>query len=103
MWQPQLLKKKIILFLFEVGYPDNYEKGSIIKGLEKIKQDSKKMCFHAGTTESGNNIIATGGRVLNITARGDSLTEARKKAYDMANLVEWPEGFYRRDIGLQNL
>ena len=81
------------------GYPGSYKKGSLIKGLNKMKHDSKKMCFHAGTTERSNTIIAIGGRVLNITARGDTLKEARKKAYDMANQVEWPEGFYRRDIG----
>ncbi len=85
------------------GYPGSYKKGSLIKGFEKMMQDSKKMCFHAGTTKSNDNIVATGGRVLSITARGESLTEARKKAYDMADQVEWPEGFYRRDIGLRSL
>jgi phosphoribosylamine--glycine ligase len=81
------------------GYPGSYEKGSIIKGLEKVAQDSKNMCFHAGTTRNGDDITATGGRVLNFTARGESLGEARQQAYDMANQVEWQGGFYRTDIG----
>ena len=81
------------------GYPGSYEKGAIIKGLEKVAQDSKNMCFHAGTTRNGDDITATGGRVLNFTARGESLGEARQQAYDMANQVEWQGGFYRTDIG----
>ncbi len=85
------------------GYPGSYEKGSIITGLEKVVKDSKNMCFHAGTTRIGNDITATGGRVLNFTARGESLSEARQNAYNMVKQVEWPEGFYRTDIGWRAL
>ena len=57
------------------------------------------MCFHAGTKADQGRILAAGGRVLNLTARGESLSEARDRAYAMADEVNWPEGFMRRDIG----
>ena len=52
---------------------------------------------------SGGAITATGGRVLNATARGDTLQEARDRAYALAEAVDWPEGFYRKDIGWRAL
>ncbi len=85
------------------GYPGPYEKGSEIKGLDKIPEDSKHMVFHAGTTEADGHITATGGRVLNVTARGDSLREAHDEAYAMVDRIDWPEGFCRRDIGWRAL
>lgn len=85
------------------GYPENYEKGSIIKGLENCIEDSFQMVFHAGTTETDGRILASGGRVLNITARGASLREAADRAYAMVDRIDWPEGFCRRDIGWRAL
>jgi len=85
------------------GYPGAYEKGSVIKGLDKLADDSHNVTFHAGTAEKSGAIIATGGRVLNVTARGASLVEAHKRAYDMVDTIEWPEGFFRRDIGWRAL
>ena len=85
------------------GYPGDYAKGSVIGGLGDLPEDSFHMCFHAGTTEGGGQITASGGRVLNVTARGASLTEARARAYAMAESIDWPEGFYRRDIGWRAL
>ncbi|KUJ85646.1 phosphoribosylamine--glycine ligase [Ruegeria marisrubri] len=85
------------------GYPGAYEKGSEIKGLDKLPEDSRNMVFHAGTKEEGGAILAVGGRVLNVTARGDSLQEARDRAYEMVEAIDWPEGFYRRDIGWRAL
>ena len=61
------------------------------------------MVFHAGTTAVGDTITATGGRVLNVTARGDTLQQAHDRAYAMIHDIDWPEGFYRRDIGYQAL
>ena len=61
------------------------------------------MCFHAGTARRDGQVVANGGRVLNVTARGVSLGEARQKAYTMAEAVDWPEGFYRSDIGWRAL
>lgn len=85
------------------GYPGDYAKGSVIGGLGGLPEDSFHMCFHAGTTEVSGKIAASGGRVLNVTARGASLKEARDRAYAMADKVDWPEGFYRRDIGWRAL
>lgn len=86
------------------GYPGNYEKGSVIRGLDAIPATSSQMVFHAGTTaNSDGQITATGGRVLNVTARGATLAEAQKAAYAMVDQIDWPEGFCRRDIGWRAL
>ncbi|MDO6482051.1 phosphoribosylamine--glycine ligase [Shimia thalassica] len=85
------------------GYPGSYEKGSVIKGLDGLPEDSKNMVFHAGTAAKDGDVIATGGRVLNVTARGASLQEARDRAYDMIDTIDWPGGFFRRDIGWRAL
>ena len=85
------------------GYPGAYEKGSVINGLDALPEDSRNMVFHAGTTAAGGAITATGGRVLNVTARGDSLQEARDRAYAMVDAIDWPGGFFRRDIGWRAL
>nr|WP_319250323.1 phosphoribosylamine--glycine ligase [uncultured Celeribacter sp.] len=85
------------------GYPGTYDKGSVIKRLDALPEDSKNMVFHAGTGEQDGQIVATGGRVLNVTARGDSLQEARDRAYAMIDQIDWPEGFNRSDIGWRAL
>ena len=85
------------------GYPGAYEKGSVINGLDTLPETSSEMCFHAGTGEKDGQIIATGGRVLNVTARGASLQEAADRAYAMVNQIDWPEGFCRSDIGWRAL
>src|SRR6056297_2567506 len=85
------------------GYPGSYEKDSVIKGLEGCPEDSFNMVFHAGTSEKDGQIVATGGRVLNVTARGASLAQARDRAYAMVDRIDWPEGFCRRDIGWRAL
>ncbi len=85
------------------GYPGDYEKGSEIGGLNDLPETSWEQMFHAGTAEMGGKVTANGGRVLNATARGRSLAEARACAYAMAEAVDWPEGFYRRDIGWRAL
>ena len=85
------------------GYPGAYEKGSVINGLDALPEDSRNMVFHSGTTAAGGAITATGGRVLNVTARGDSLQEARDRAYAMVDAIDWPGGFFRRDIGWRAL
>ena len=81
------------------GYPGKIKKGSIIDGLQKLTSSSSQMCFHAGTVKESGNIVANGGRVLSLTARGETLTEARSSAYDMVKIIDWEEGFYRTDIG----
>jgi len=85
------------------GYPGAYAKGSVIGGLDALPEDSWNMVFHAGTSLVDGHLAASGGRVLNVTARGHSLTEAAERAYAMAAKVDWPEGFFRRDIGWRAL
>ena len=85
------------------GYPGSYPKGSVINGLDRMPEDSRHMVFHAGTALQGGLITANGGRVLNITARGDTLQDARNRAYAMIDLLDWPEGFCRGDIGWRAL
>jgi phosphoribosylamine---glycine ligase len=85
------------------GYPGPYAKGSRISGLDTLPEDSRHMVFHAGTAARDAGIVATGGRVLTVTARGESLAEARDAAYAMVDRIDWPEGFCRRDIGWRAL
>ncbi len=85
------------------GYPGTYEKGTVIEGLDQQPEDSSHMVFHAGTTEKQGKITATGGRVLNIAARGTTLAEAHERAYAMAQSIVWDAGFYRSDIGWRAL
>ncbi|WP_324752610.1 phosphoribosylamine--glycine ligase [Roseovarius sp. Pro17] len=85
------------------GYPGDYTKGSVIGGLDKCPADSFNMVFHAGTTAKNGQITASGGRVLNVTARGATLREAADRAYRMVDSIDWPQGFCRRDIGWRAL
>lgn len=85
------------------GYPGDYAKGSVIKGLDALPEDSFNMIFHAGTAEKDGQITANGGRVLGVTARGHTLAEAHARAYRMVDAIDWPEGFCRRDIGWRAL
>jgi phosphoribosylamine---glycine ligase len=81
------------------GYPGDYGKGSVIRGLDKAKAIEGVEIFHAGTKRAGNDILANGGRVLNICAMGKTVVEARERAYRAVDLIDWPDGFCRRDIG----
>ncbi len=85
------------------GYPGAYEKGSVIGGLDALPEDSSNMVFHAGTKLVDGKVTANGGRVLNVTARGENLAEARDRAYGMVDAIDWPQGFCRRDIGWRQL
>ncbi|QCO57619.1 phosphoribosylamine--glycine ligase (plasmid) [Pseudorhodobacter turbinis] len=85
------------------GYPGTPEKGSVINGLSDLKGDSFNMVFHAGTALKEGAVVAAGGRVLNVTARGASLQEAQARAYAMVDKIDWPGGFCRRDIGWRAL
>ena len=80
------------------GYPGDYKKGSKLLGVAEVAPDVAKV-FHAGTSEQDGYLVATGGRVLCVTARGSSVSEAQRKAYEGVRAIDWPEGFYRTDIG----
>jgi phosphoribosylamine--glycine ligase len=79
------------------GYPGSYDKGTAIEGLPEDNETQR--VFHAGTSLADGNLVATGGRVLNVTAIGATVSEARDRAYAAVDAVRWPNGFCRRDIG----
>ena len=82
------------------GYPESYQKNSKILGLDAIKYDDTHYIFHAGTAKNADgDIIATGGRVLNVTTMATSLYDAQQQAYNMIKKIDWQNGFYRKDIG----
>ncbi len=81
------------------GYPGTYSKGTEIKGLDVAASDPDVEIFHAGTKSEGGRIVADGGRVLGVTARGAGIGEARSRAYAAIDKIDWPDSFCRRDIG----
>lgn len=80
------------------GYPGTPEKGGAISGIDAAQADGARV-FHAGTAERDGTLIATGGRVLNVTATGDTVGAAQKAAYAALDAIDFPTGFCRRDIG----
>jgi phosphoribosylamine--glycine ligase len=85
------------------GYPGTPERGGVIQGLNALPETSETMVFHAGTKEQDGRLVANGGRVLNVTARGHTLREARDRAYAMVDRIEAPGLFCRSDIGWRAL
>jgi phosphoribosylamine--glycine ligase len=82
------------------GYPGAYDKGSEIKDLDKAEEIEDVTIFHAGTKSgSSGEVLATGGRVLGVTALGATVAEAQSRAYQAVDAINWPGGFCRRDIG----
>jgi phosphoribosylamine---glycine ligase len=80
------------------GYPDSYNKGDVISGLEGTESESTKV-FHAGTVEKDGNVVTSGGRVLCVVALGDTVTEAQQRAYQVVDKISWNNVYYRTDIG----
>ncbi|MDE9430283.1 phosphoribosylamine--glycine ligase [Xenorhabdus bovienii] len=80
------------------GYPANYAKGDVISGLNQ-ETDTYEKVFHAGTAFKDKDVVTAGGRVLCVTALGDDIAEAQKKAYLRAEKIGWQGCFYRKDIG----
>lgn len=100
-WEPL---HAMVVVMAAKGYPGSYGKGSVIRGLDRAAQVPGVQVFHAGTARREDGaLIATGGRVLGITATGATLREARDAAYAAVDAVDWPEGFCRRDIGWRAL
>jgi phosphoribosylamine--glycine ligase len=81
------------------GYPGQYARGTVIEGLDDAAKVEGVEIFHAGTKVEGGKILANGGRVLDVSAIGETVSEARRRAYEAVSRVRWPEGFYRHDIG----
>ena len=91
--------KALTVVMAAKGYPEAPGRGSIISGIEKADKLPDVKVFHAGTALKDGKVIANGGRVLNVTATGKTVKEAQQKAYQAIKLIDWPEGFYRHDIG----
>jgi len=85
------------------GYPGATEKGHVISGLEEAAKVPGVTIFHAGTEQKGSEILAVGGRVLNVTALGQDVAEAQARAYAAVDLIHWEGAFCRRDIGWRAL
>ena len=81
------------------GYPGKYKKNTEIKNLENISNDKENHVFHAGTYEKNGKIYSNGGRVLNVTSMSDNLINARDKLLQNVKKIDWPDSFYRKDIG----
>ncbi|MGD2119368.1 MAG: phosphoribosylglycinamide synthetase C domain-containing protein, partial [Chromatiales bacterium] len=80
------------------GYPGDYHKGDAISGLPKQEQNDLKV-FHAGTTLQNGQVVTAGGRVLCVTALGDTVTQAQRKAYELVRKIHWDKLYFRTDIG----
>lgn len=78
------------------GYPGDYNKGDVISLPTSLPKDSK--IFHAGTALNGDDVVTAGGRVLCVTALGDTVTDAQVRAYELLKQVSWKEAYFRTDI-----
>ena len=81
------------------GYPDAYDKGAVISGLDQATATGDAKIFHAGTALKDGQVVTNGGRVLCAVALGDTVTAAQKAAYTLAEKIQWDKLYYRRDIG----
>jgi len=100
-WQPQTA---VTVVMAAKGYPGAYQKGTEIRGLEAVAAMEGVKVFHAGTRRAEDGrLLANGGRVLGVSALGEDIAEARKRAYGAIEAIDWPEGFCRRDIGWRAL
>jgi phosphoribosylamine--glycine ligase len=99
-WNPE---PAITVVMAADGYPGSYEKGAQIRGLAAAGAVEGVTIFHAGTKAGDGRILANGGRVLNVSATGSDLGQARERAYAAIDLIDWPEGFWRKDIAWRAL
>ena len=94
-----LKEKSMTIVLCSKGYPGNYKKNILIKGISKIKTTKNNMIFHAGTKFNDGKLLSSGGRVLNFTCIGNSFLTIRKKTIQLIKKLDWKNGFFRKDIG----
>ena len=99
-WSPE---PALTVVMAARGYPGEPLKGTEIRGLDAAGAVDGVVVFHAGTTAKDGRVYANGGRVLNVTARGATVEEARARAYAAVDRLDWPEGFCRRDIAWRAL
>ncbi len=94
-WDP---RPAVCVVMASGGYPGDYLKGKVITGLEEVRQLKDVMVFHAGTKEQNGNIVTSGGRVLGVTALGQTIAEAKAAAYEAVDKIEFEGAYCRRDI-----
>jgi phosphoribosylamine--glycine ligase len=94
-WDP---RPAVCVVMASGGYPDDYEKGRKITGLEQAEQLEDVVVFHAGTAAKNGDIVTSGGRVLGVTALGQTIAEAKVKAYEAVNKIKFDGAYWRRDI-----
>jgi phosphoribosylamine--glycine ligase len=85
------------------GYPGDYDRGLPIRGLGEVAGVPDTMVFHAGTRLQDGQILTNGGRVLCVTALGETVTQAQAHAYALVERIRWQDAYYRRDIGYRAL
>jgi phosphoribosylamine--glycine ligase len=95
-WDP---RPAVCVVMASQGYPGPYAKGKVITGLEEVGKLPDLKVFHAGTKLENGLFVTDGGRVLNVTAMGDTLEDAKRRAYDAVERIHFAGAFYRRDIG----
>jgi phosphoribosylamine--glycine ligase len=99
-WDP---RPAVCVVMASQGYPGPYAKGKVITGLERAAALPDVKVFQAGTTLERDLVVTDGGRALGVTALGDTLAEARRKAYEAVACIHFQGAFYRRDIGQKAL
>ena len=92
-------KKSLCIVLCSKGYPENYAKNIAIRNFNKLKSDESNFIFRAGTKIAKNEILATGGRVLNFVSISDNFKNSRDQVIEKIEKLNWENGFYRKDIG----
>tara|TARA_B100001057_G_scaffold282953_1_gene283341 strand:+ start:22 stop:1284 length:1263 start_codon:yes stop_codon:yes gene_type:complete len=92
-------KKSICIVLCSKGYPDKFENNIEIKAIDQIKLEKNNYIFHAGTKIDNSIIYSNGGRVLNFVIKSTNLKESRDQAINLIKILNWPNGFFRKDIG----
>ena len=95
-WDP---RSAVGIVLAAGGYPETYASGEVISGLDEASEDSSAKIFHAGTKLDGDQVVTSGGRVLCAVALGDSVAQAQRRAYSLADRIKWKDVYSRSDIG----
>ncbi len=94
-WDP---RPAVCVVMSSGGYPEDYEKGKVITGIEEAEALGDVKVFHAGTKEDNGNIVTSGGRVLGVTAVGNTVKEAQARAYEACEKIHFDGAYYRKDI-----
>ena len=95
-WDP---RPAVCVVMASSGYPGSYEKGKVISGLKEVEQMENTQVFHAGTAFKNGQVVTNGGRVLGVTALGETIQKAIDQTYEAVSKIDWEGVYYRRDIG----